>query len=305
MAEPQSTSRKGFTLIELLVVIAIVALLIGLLLPAVQKVRESANRMSCQNNLKQIGLAMHNYHDTLGSFPSGYLCRVQPDPIQTSPGWGWASLVLPYVEQENLGRAIQFRLPVEDAANLTARTTPLRLFTCPSDRSTGVFRILDEDGRPLAEAATNSYAACFGAGGEIGEDPDGGNGLFFRNSRIRFADVTDGSSNTIAVGERAAAFTQAAWAGAVSGGTTRITPRAPVFSTAVEEAPTQTLAHTGSHTLNDPYADPDDFFSPHAGVGMFLFGDGSVRPVRAGVELPVLKALSTRAGQEIVDPTAY
>src|SRR5262249_34593035 len=151
-----------------------------------------------------------------------------------------------------------------DPANTSIRTAILRIFLCPSDRSTGNFTVLDSTGAGIADAATNSYAACYGAGGEIGDDPDKGNGLFFRNSRLRIGDITDGTSTTICVGERPSLFTQTAWAGAISRGTTRITPGAPVLSRSVEEAPTQTLAHTGSHTINDANADPDDFFTPHS-----------------------------------------
>jgi prepilin-type N-terminal cleavage/methylation domain-containing protein/prepilin-type processing-associated H-X9-DG protein len=305
-SSPRRQGSGGFTLIELLVVIAIIGVLIALLLPAVQKVREAANRTQCQNNLHQIALAMHNYHDSQGSFPSGFRCQTTDDPNNTAPGWGWAALLLPYVEGDTLARQINFDLSVGDPANLNARTTVLKLFVCPSDRSTGVYTILDHSGNPLAEAATNSYAACHGVGPDLDEELDDGNGLFFRNSQVRMADVTDGTSNTIAVGERAALLTQTPWAGAVPFGTTRITPGAPTANPgAVEEAPTQVLSHVAVHTINDPNADPEDFFTPHAGMAMFFFADGSVRPLRTVIALSVLQALATRNGGEVLDPNSF
>jgi prepilin-type processing-associated H-X9-DG protein len=290
----------------LLVVIAIIGVLIALLLPAVQKVREAANRASCQNNLHQLGLALHGYHDSQGSFPSGYRCQPTSDPDNTSPGWGWATLFLPWVEGDNLAKQINFNLPVEHSDNLAARTTVLKLFVCPSDRSTGLFTVYDKDRTPLAQAATNSYAACHGVGPDLDEELDDGNGLFFRNSMVRMADVTDGTSNTIAIGERACLLTQTPWAGAASFGTTRITPGAPTSNPdAVEEAPTQVLAHVAVHTINDPDADPEDFSTPHTGNAMFLFADGSVRPVRTGIALSVLQALATRDGGEVIDSNSF
>ena len=228
----------GFTLIEVLVVIAIIAVLIALLVPAVQKVREAASRTQCQNNLHQIGVAMHNYYDANKCFPAGYVCQPQSDPTFTGPGWGWAALLLPYLEQGNLANQINFKLPVEDPSNLVARTTMLPVFVCPSDTSTGIFTIYGANNNALVQAATNSYAACQGVGIDLDDDLDDGNGMFFRNSKVTFADIPDGSSNTIAVGERASLLTQAPWAGAVSFGTTRVTPGAPVSNPgAVEEAP--------------------------------------------------------------------
>jgi prepilin-type N-terminal cleavage/methylation domain-containing protein len=295
--------RFGFTLIELLVVIAIIAVLIGLLLPAVQKVREAASRAECSNNLHQIGLALHNYHDSQGSFPSGYLCtQPQDNPDYTSPGWGWAALLLPFIEQGNLSRQINFALPIEAPSNLAARTMILKLYVCSSDRSTGIFTIHDKNNAPLVQAATNSYAACHGLGVDLDEELDDFNGMFSRNSRVRFADVTDGTSNTIAIGERGAFFTQAAWAGAVNFGTTRITPGAPVNNpNVIEDAPTQTLAHIDVETINDRRGDPEDFFTPHTGVALFLFADGSVHSITTALSLQTLQALATRDGGEVVN----
>jgi prepilin-type N-terminal cleavage/methylation domain-containing protein/prepilin-type processing-associated H-X9-DG protein len=308
--------RSGFTLIELLVVIAIIAVLVSLLVPAVQKVREAANRTTCQNNLKQIGIALQLHHDSFHAFPAGYIYRYQsttttsttklfdhskfkPIPQQNSPGWGWAALLLPSIEQTSLAGLIDYNLPVESPSMLEQRTSALPLYMCPSDPATGVFRVLSESNQDLAGAFTNSYAACFGWGGILNMEPDYSNGVFYRNSRTRIADITDGTSSTLAIGERCAMFSQTPWAGVMTGGTARTTPGAPVYTSIAESAPTMTLARIGNRPFNDRYCEPYDFFSPHSGVLQILFADGSVHALSFGTNITVLQALATRANNDV------
>src|SRR3954452_15624075 len=150
--------RRGFTLIELLVVIAIIGVLIALLLPAVQAAREGARRAGCQNDLKQIGLALHNYHSVHDVFAIGYVASPNADTNVTTPGWGWASAILPGLEQSGLYSATNFNLPVEAPDNATTRLTPLGVFVCPTDRFTGRFTLKDSAGLAIADAQTSSYA---------------------------------------------------------------------------------------------------------------------------------------------------
>jgi prepilin-type N-terminal cleavage/methylation domain-containing protein len=319
--------RRAFTLVELLVVIAIVGILAALIGPAIQAARESARKTGCCNNLKQLGTALHTYHDTHGRLPSGYIYDddqaggggggggvVPPSPVlrfdapppvlvlqPNGPGWGWAALMLPFVEQRGLSDRIEFGLPVESTQNADIPPIPLWHLNCPSDTGTGEFTILDELDAPIATSATNSYAACFGSYGLMNTDPDHGNGLFQRNSRIRNADIRDGLTHTMAIGERCALFAKSPWAGVMTGGTVRTTPGAPVYTAIVELAPAMVLARIGNRSLNSPYSEPYDFFSPHGGIVFFVFADGSVRGLTDSTNREVLHALATRANGEVVD----
>jgi prepilin-type N-terminal cleavage/methylation domain-containing protein len=192
--------KKGFTLVELLVVIAIIGILVALLLPAIQAAREAARRSQCSNNLKQIGIAMHNYHDTFGSFPSGFI---------TSKGWGWGALILPFVEQQGLydklrptERTLQHALD----HSLGHTRTRINGYLCPSDTVPGNDRNGHDNNKMTASGDKQAvgYSSYVGMKGWDNKDNenDSTNGIFFQNSSIEFSDILDGTANVIMIGER-------------------------------------------------------------------------------------------------------
>jgi prepilin-type N-terminal cleavage/methylation domain-containing protein len=220
--------RRGFTLVELLVVIAIIGTLVSLLLPAVQGARESARKMSCSNNLHNIGLALTMYHDSLGSFPSGFMDTYDdPLPIHNKidflEGWGWSALILHFLEQKNISDQMGVNVgqlcdQLQDT-NASGRNygpntaagiqTPLKIFICPSDtgytgKGISVSRSFAQGvgsaTQSVTEVAISNYP---GVGGFIDAFGNTANtGIFYGDSRVRMADVIDGTSNTFLVGER-------------------------------------------------------------------------------------------------------
>jgi prepilin-type N-terminal cleavage/methylation domain-containing protein/prepilin-type processing-associated H-X9-DG protein len=299
-----SRGRSAFTLIELLVVIAIIAVLIGLLLPAVQKVREAAARIQCTNNLKQIGLAMHNYHDVYGSLPPGCGLPAPKDSATygASPAWGWGAYILPFLEQGNL--YTQLGLPSEPISTALSSTTtqlpllltPLAVYRCPSDPAPVINKnrgFASGSSWPNTFLATSSYVGVSGiqyavttppgVPNRIGANqysttdptyfptsPDG-LGVLWTNSKVRLLDITDGTSETFMVGERiyAQPYDGAVWAGARN--TTTVGPGAMS-----EILGLVCYAQNSPDTENGSANCYEAFNSRHTGGANYVFCDGSV-----------------------------
>jgi len=299
-----TNTHRGFTLVELLVVIAIIGLLVALLLPAVQAAREAARRTQCVNNLKQIGIALQNYHDTVGTLSPGYVSTFDAGGNDAGPGWGWAAMLLPQIEQAPLSNAINFNLPVEAQANSTARLTNVSAFLCPSDPTASAFHAVDRDvatgtaRNNICQVAPSNYVAMYG-NGEPGPD---GDGVFFRDSKVGLRDITDGTSLTLAVGERSHRLGEATWTGSVTGALLFPTDNDNIGRYRTETSSGMVLGHVGEGKgPGDPRSDVNTFYSLHSGNGVnFLFADGHVQFLKAMMAYPTYQALATRAGGETI-----
>lgn len=297
-------SQRAFTLVELLVVIAIIGVLVGLLLPAVQAAREAARRMQCSNNLKQVGLALHNYHDSRNAFPPGYISKVASTGSEIGPGWGWASMILPQMEQAALFERINFSVNIEHSMNSFVRTQSVPTLLCPSDPTTSTWMTRNRDlstGSVLSdicEVASTNYVGVFGTS-EPGVD---GDGIFFRNVATSFRDILDGTSTTLMVGERSFRLGEATWTGAVTGAVIVADGGDGVGTGPPEPAASLVLSHTGDG--NGPgvsKAHVNQFYSLHSGGGgQFVFCDGHVAFLNSSIDYQVYQALTTRAGGEAV-----
>lgn len=289
--------RAGFTLIELLVVIAIIGVLISILLPAVQKVREASNLTNCKNNLKQIGLAMHNYHDTYRTFPVGYYDPTPWPQLDNGPGWGWGAFLLPYLEQDNLYRQINFKVDVGDPSMTEVRTTFLPIFFCPSDEPVKTFTVTD-GGAKSWDVAQGSYVACNGNDGVDDFTTPPHTGPFLRSFKgFRSADIVDGLSHTMFVGDRWSKLSYSTWVGGPTGALNPFLMAPGNFGAEV----TLLMCHAGPTGPNSPGVfDADSTSSPHWYGVPFVFGDGSVHFLANGIDIPTWMALATRAGGEVL-----
>jgi prepilin-type N-terminal cleavage/methylation domain-containing protein/prepilin-type processing-associated H-X9-DG protein len=324
--------RSAFTLIELLVVIAIIAVLVGLLLPAVQKVREAAARMSCSNNLKQLGLAAHNYHSTFGVLPPGVnLPNFLPPPLNTPTApvanktFNFLEALLPYIEMNNVYNQMNFQAPNNlatptkwDSQYNTGNcdvaggpgTTIIKTFLCPSD--IGAQQTTWTNKGIKYTFGANTYGGSAGTVAFFTSSMTN-DGIFYINSKVKLTDITDGSSNTIMIGERMrkdAVYNVVyptddfqnrsgwAWANSLAGFDY-------LYGT---EVPINWVFPAG--TTTDPGFVLEDqrfnaFGSFHTGGANFCFGDGSVKFLPDSTPLTVLQPLGTRSGGEVINASGY
>ena len=299
----QRPLRAAFTLVELLVVIAIVGVLMALLLPAVQKVREAANRAKCSNNLRQAGLALQHFHDVRGGFPpAGVTGPFLPLGI-TTPGvqHGWASFLLPYLEQDNLANIYHFEVNSNDPLNWTALLVPLRILQCPSaDESRRFFSTVLQDWQPCVD-----YAALKGVDPVLADlrliDPVGNyGGAMPKDALISIAQITDGTSNTILLAEDA--DRPKLWHAGylVPDGSVNCGPWGEWggCDLQIQGSTYNGLDKPGPCAIN--CTNMQELYSLHPGGANTVFADGSLHFLKASMDIRILARLVTRAGGEVI-----
>lgn len=351
-------TRTAFTLVELLVVIAIIGILVSMLLPAIQTVREAARRTDCANNLRQTGLALHNFESAHGHFPPGYASAktrtgtvsagvyIDPETWDAAPGWGWAAHVLPFIEQGNVASAIDLRSPIWQTNHRASIQTPIASFLCASSSGPrDALVVVDDSDAPFSPDGDTAlllgrthYVASHGQesawGPEAGSALSGevftniytsqtqsveirgdvsrvADGPFYRNSKTRISEISDGTSNTIFLGEHSSALSDKSWAGVIPGAS--VHPRISSPENGFDGAATMVLVHMGPsggelditgfpiiHPVNFPTLHVGQMYAEHPGGGNICMGDGSVRFFSEEIDLITFAELSSMDEGEVI-----
>ncbi len=305
-----SKVRRGFTLIELLVVIAIIAILIALLLPAVQQAREAARRTQCKNSLKQIGLAWHNYHDVFNTFPPGYVAKNAGQQLNNEVSmWSWGAFILPYIDQAPLYNTLTpgpVLLEQRLTTNLSAMQTPIPTFRCASDvgpglnnyqnatmglapNDTSYSALVQDAAGNRYEIATSNYVASGSVGTSTTPMVDPtiygpAGGVAFQNSKINLRDITDGSSNTLMVGERAYQYKQAVMGAAtILGHSSMVVTQSTSWSVKSSQLNALGVTYNGINAAISAH-DHRGYSSVHVGGAHFVMCDGAVRFISENID---------------------
>jgi prepilin-type N-terminal cleavage/methylation domain-containing protein len=299
------SKRQGFTLVELLVVIAIIAVLIGLLLPAVQKVREAANRMACANNLKQLGLALHSFHDQHQRFPPGQVRGpLREAGITNAVNHGWGPFILPFIEQQPLYNQYRWEVSAGDALNLPVVSTQLKIFQCPSAEPNRVYTAGPSGKGACGDYAPTWYVDSTLADSSLIDCPASYQGVLQPNHMTCLSQITDGTAQTILLAEDAGRPRR--WRAGrpgpdqvVEGGGWTAVNNGIILQ---GSAPDGTM-RPGPCAIN--CTNQREVYSFHAGGAHAVFADGSVHFLKAGISIRVLARLVTRAGGEVVSDADF